>query len=63
MLNDVINADSYDDFAEKIENAGGKMLSKKLEVPELGFTGMFQDTEGNILGIIEYTNDLHCETN
>lgn len=55
MVRDIINVDSYDDFAEKIENTGGKMSSKKMEVPELGFTGMFQDTESNIMGIIEYT--------
>jgi uncharacterized protein len=56
-VRNTINVDSYDDFAEKIENAGGKMLSEKMKVPELGITGMFQDTEGNIFGIIEYNKD------
>jgi uncharacterized protein len=56
-VRDTINVDSYDEFAEKIENAGGKMLSEKMNVPELGVTGMFQDTEGNIFGIIEYNKD------
>lgn len=39
MVRDIINVDSYDDFAQKIEKTGGKMLSKKMEVPGLGITG------------------------
>ena len=57
MVRDIINVDSYNEFVEKIKNAGGKMLSEKMTVPGLGVTGMFQDTEGNILGIIEYKKD------
>ena len=36
---------------------GEKMLTEKMEVPGMGFTGSFQDTEGNIFGIIEYKED------
>ena len=57
MVRDVISVASYDEFTEKIEKSGGKILSKKMTVPELGITGMFQDTEGNILGIIEYNTN------
>lgn len=53
-VRDTINVDSYDEFVMKIEDAGGKMLTEKMEVPGMGFTGSFQDTDGNIFGIIEY---------
>ena len=53
MISDVIGVDSYDDFTRKIEAEGGKMVSKKMNIPGIGITGAFQDTEGNILSIIE----------
>jgi len=37
--------------------SGGKMLTEKMTVPGVGYTGSFQDTEGNILGIIEPNMD------
>lgn len=49
--------DSYDEFAYKITDAGGKMLSEKMEVPGMGITGSFKDTEGNIFAIIEFKRD------
>lgn len=54
-VSDVISVDSYDEFARKIEFEGGKMLTEKMTIPDMGYTGSFQDTEGNILGIIEVT--------
>ena len=53
-VRDTISVDSYDEFADKITDAGGKMLSEKMEVPGMGITGSFQDTEGNIFAIIEF---------
>lgn len=55
MISDVISVVSYDEFAKKIEEKGGKMLTDKMTIPGMGYTGSFQDTEGNILGIIEIT--------
>lgn len=54
-ISDVINVDSYHDFAKKIEAEGGKMLTDKMTIPDMGYTGSFQDTEGNVLAIIEIT--------
>ncbi len=48
-----ISVNSYDEFAQKIEIEGGKMLTEKMTIPGTGFTGAFQDSEGNIMGIIE----------
>jgi len=55
MVRDTISVDSYDEFAQKIEKKGGKMLTEKMPIPGMGFNGLFQDTEGNVLGIIEIT--------
>ncbi len=51
--NKFINVDSYDEFANKIEMEGGKMLTEKMNIPGIGDMGSFQDTEGNVLAIIE----------
>jgi uncharacterized protein YndB with AHSA1/START domain/predicted enzyme related to lactoylglutathione lyase len=55
MVRDTISVTSYEDSVKKIEREGGKMLTEKMEIPGMGFNGFFQDTEGNILGIIEIT--------
>jgi uncharacterized protein YndB with AHSA1/START domain len=55
IVRDTISITSFDEFAQKIENHGGKMVTEKMEIPGMGFTGLFQDTEGNIMGIIEIT--------
>lgn len=54
-VRDVISVESYTEFSEKIESNGGKMLTEKMPIPGMGFNGLFQDTEGNVLGIIEIT--------
>ncbi|MGF7118371.1 SRPBCC domain-containing protein [Methanobacterium oryzae] len=55
MVRDTISVNSYDKFAKKIESEGGKMLTEKMTIPGMGFNGFFQDTEGNVMGIIEIT--------
>ena len=51
--NKFINVDSYDESANKIEIEGGKMLTRKMNIPGIGKMGSFQDTEGNVLAIVE----------
>jgi predicted enzyme related to lactoylglutathione lyase len=53
QISTVIGVDSYDEFVKKIEAGGGKMITEKNEIPGIGITGSFEDTEGNILSIIE----------
>ena len=55
MVRDTISVNSYEEFAKKIESQGGKMLTEKMTIPGMGFNGLFQDTEGNVFGIIEIT--------
>jgi predicted enzyme related to lactoylglutathione lyase len=49
----VIDVPSFDEFAERIVKAGGKVVSPKQAVPGVGYAGYFADTEGVIFGIME----------
>jgi len=51
-----IGVPSIDEFVEKIETAGGKVVVPKGEVPDMGFYAYFKDTEGNLLGLWETMN-------
>jgi predicted enzyme related to lactoylglutathione lyase len=60
-ISNTIIVDNYDEFANKIEKAGGKRLSGIMYIPKLGVTGTFQDTEGNKFAIIEYGKKLKVD--
>jgi len=49
----VINVASVDDYAKKIEGKGGKILTPKTTVGDMGYYAKFSDPEGNVLGIWE----------
>jgi predicted enzyme related to lactoylglutathione lyase len=53
MIRNTIGVESFDEYAEKIEKAGGKMVTEKQTLPGIGTMAAFQDTEGNISAIIE----------
>lgn len=53
VVRNTITVDSVEDFIKKIKSAGGKMLSEKTEIPGIGDWALFQDTEGNISGILQ----------
>lgn len=53
MIKNTIGVDSFDKYAEKIENAGGKMLMEKQTIPGIGTMAAFKDTEGNVSVIME----------
>ena len=48
-----IKVSSVDEISKKIENNGGKLVSSKVTVPGIGYFYMFEDTEGNKLGIMQ----------
>jgi len=48
-----ITVPSIDDYASKIEKAGGKVIMPKTEIPEMGFILVFLDTENNMFGLYE----------
>ncbi len=53
MIRNTIVVDSFDEFAEKIQNNGGTMITEKMSIPGIGIMASFQDTEGNISVIME----------
>lgn len=46
-----IGVDDIDQALKGIEKAGGKTVTKKTSVGDMGFTAYFKDTEGNIVGL------------
>ena len=50
-----ISVDNIDETIEKIQKQGGKIVQGKMEVPTVGLIAYFQDSEGNILGLIQPT--------
>ena len=46
-----IEVDDIDAALRNVEKLGGKTIQKKTTVADMGFTGYFKDTEGNIVGL------------
>ncbi|MEN4016918.1 MAG: VOC family protein [Methanobacterium sp.] len=61
MVRNSIEVDSFDEFKEKIESEGGKMLMEKTQIPGIGDWALFQDTEGNISGMLEPTEEWKAQ--
>lgn len=49
-----IDVSSVDEFARKITEAGGKVLTPKTAIPAAGYLQYCQDTEGNVFAIMEF---------
>src|SRR5688572_28512484 len=52
-MRNVIDVSSVDEYSAKISSNGGKLLMPKTEIPGIGFFALFQDTEGNVFGIMQ----------
>jgi predicted enzyme related to lactoylglutathione lyase len=48
-----VNVSSVDEYAKKIVDAGGKILTPKTPIPGVGYFSYCVDTEGNVFGIME----------
>jgi predicted enzyme related to lactoylglutathione lyase len=48
-----VNVSSIDEYAKRIESAGGKVLTPRTEIPQMGAYAYFADTEGNVIGLWE----------
>jgi uncharacterized protein len=46
-----INVDDIDEALATIERLGGKTVAGRQAVGDMGFTGYFQDSEGNTIGL------------
>jgi len=49
----VIQVDDIQESIRKVTESGGKILGEPDEIPEVGMFVYFEDTEGNIAGILE----------
>jgi predicted enzyme related to lactoylglutathione lyase len=48
-----ISVSSVDEYAKKIVDAGGKVLTPRTAIPGVGYFSYCVDTEGNVFGIME----------
>jgi predicted enzyme related to lactoylglutathione lyase len=51
--NIVIDVPSVDEALVSVEAAGGKVVTPKMAVGDMGFAGYFTDPEGNLMGLWE----------
>ena len=52
-----IGVDSVDKFSAKIEKLGGKIVTPKTAVPQMGYFAVCEDTEKNMFGLWETDRD------
>ena len=48
-----IDVDSIDGYVAKILDNGGTLVRPKMAVPEVGYTAVCNDTEGNPIGLFQ----------
>jgi predicted enzyme related to lactoylglutathione lyase len=48
-----INVPSIDQYIDKIESNGGKIIQPKTPIPSIGYTLLVKDTESNTIGLFE----------
>lgn len=48
-----IGVEDIDEALKKVESLGGRVVQGKMEVPNVGVTAYFQDSEGNVLGLFQ----------
>jgi uncharacterized protein len=51
-----IDSDDIDADLKKVEQLGGKVLSRKTEIPGTGWFGIFKDPTGNVIGLYTAMN-------
>jgi predicted enzyme related to lactoylglutathione lyase len=48
-----INVPSIDQYIDRIESNGGKIIQPKTSIPSIGYTLLVKDTESNTIGLFE----------
>ena len=51
----VVAVDGADATVEKVKKSGGKLVGEILNIPNVGRYARVQDTEGNVIGLLEPT--------
>jgi predicted enzyme related to lactoylglutathione lyase len=49
----VIAVDNIDESIKAVEEAGGKIMGEKMDIPGIGLYVSILDTEGNVVGILQ----------
>lgn len=50
----VVGVDNVDKYAELVEEQGGQLVGDKIIIPGVGYYHYFKDTEGNLMGMMQY---------
>ena len=50
-----IGVDSVDEALKKVEAEGGTVITPSTPIPGMGAFGYFKDSEGNVMGLFQYT--------
>lgn len=50
----VIGVDNIDKYASLVKTNGGKLVGEKITIPKVGYYQYFKDTEGNLMGMMQY---------
>ena len=48
-----INVDNIDAFLDRVKTYGGKVFREKTVIPVYGWYGLFQDIDGNVIGLFQ----------
>ena len=48
-----VHVDDVDDYAGKVQAAGGSVLQPKIPIPGIGYIAVCRDTEGNPIGLFQ----------
>lgn len=49
----VISVDDLDQSIKMVEENGGKIIGDKMEIPSIGWYVSIEDTEGNLIGLLQ----------
>ena len=52
-----VGVDNLDETLEKVKQSGGKVISEKIEVPNVGMYARIEDTEGNTVSLMQPTQE------
>ncbi len=53
VTTNTISVPSFEEYADKIVKAGGKVMTPKMPIPGVGYMAYCIDTEGNSFGIMQ----------
>jgi predicted enzyme related to lactoylglutathione lyase len=48
---------NLDNSLQQAQALGGSIEAEKIEVPSVGWSGVIRDLDGNMIGLVQYTED------